>query len=157
MQFTHCDHNEQFLSLHDCIAEQAYLTEGKLGFTLAEGFWISPDHPESDLDRLVRTDFAKVEYALTDGQEYDVTAYVFKRSFSGEISGKEWPLGELIDAINAGAHKLEFLYQYLDFNSRIVECELISAQEPYRQTCILKISAPEVRYYWNNLRADRPW
>ena len=157
MQFTHCDLNEQHLSLHDCVTEQAYLTDGKLGFTFAEGFWVSPDHPESNLDRLVRTDFAKVEYALTDGEAYDVTVYVFKHSFSGEITGREWSLAELIDAINAGTHKLEFLYQYLEYSSRIVECELISAQEPYRQTCMLKISAPKVRYYWSNLRADCPW
>ena len=157
MQFIHYDHNEQYISLHDCIAEQAYLTEGKLCFTFADGFWISPEHPESDLDKMVRTDFSKVEYTLTDGKEYDVTVYVFQHSFSGEIAGREWELAELIDAINAGTHKLEFLYQYLEYSSRIVECELISVSEPYRQTCILKISAPKVRYYWNNLRADRPW
>ena len=78
MEFSHCDRDEKNLSLHDCIAERAYFENGKLGFEFRNGFWISPDHPESNLQDLVRTDFSKVEYTLEDGEEYDVTIYVFK-------------------------------------------------------------------------------
>ena len=66
MNFSHCDHNEEHLTLHDCIATQAYFENGKLGFEFENGFWISPDHPESHLTKMVRTDFAKVEYTLTE-------------------------------------------------------------------------------------------
>ena len=157
MNFLHCDHNEQYLTLHDCITTRAYLEDGKLGFEFADGFWISPDHPESQLAQVVRTDFSKVEYTLQDGLEYDVTIFVFKRTKSGKLSGKEWTLRELVDNINAGKCKLEFLYQYLGYSSRMVECELCFDKKPYRKTCILQISAPEVSYYWNKLREDRVW
>ena len=80
MNFSHCDHDEKYLTLHDCIAERAYFENGKLGFEFNDGFWISPDHPESDLSNLVRTDFSKVEYTLEDGADYDVTVYVFKKN-----------------------------------------------------------------------------
>lgn len=157
MNFSHCDHNEQCLSLHDCIAERAYLENGKLGFEFEDGFWVSPDHPESPLTNLVRTDFSKVEYTLEDGGNYDVTVYVLKRSFGKKTVGTEWTVRELVSKINAGECKLEFLYQYLGYNTRMVECELICHKKPYRRGCIMKISAPEVSYYWNNLREDRPW
>ena len=67
MEFSRIDHNENHLSLHDCIAERAYFENGNLGFEFNDGFWISPDHPDSNLSKIVRTDLSKVEYALEDG------------------------------------------------------------------------------------------
>ena len=157
MKFSHCDTDEKHLTLHDSIAERAYFENGKLGFEFNDGFWISPDHPESNLSRLVRTDFSKVEYTLTDGKDYDVTVYVFKRAYGKSIVGSEWTLDELIDNINLGKCKLEFLYQYLDYNARMVECELHFNKKPYHKGCIIKISAPEVKYFWNNLREECTW
>ena len=124
MNFSHCDHDEKYLTLHDCIAERAYFENGKLGFEFDDGFWVSPDHPESNSSDLVRTDHSKVEYTLEDGEDYDVTVYVFKKSFSKKAIRAEWTLQELVYKINTGKCKLEFLYQYIDYNSRIIECEL---------------------------------
>ncbi len=157
MPFSHCDQNEAHLTLHDCVAERAYFENGKLGFEFNDGFWVCPDHPDSHLSEVVRTDFSKVEYTLTDGEDYDVTVYVFKRSFGKKMIGTEWTVQKLVNEINNGKCKLEFLYQYLDYSARMVECELYFDKKPYRYGCIMKISAPKVRYYWNNLRADRPW
>ena len=157
MNFLHCDHNETYLSLHDCVAERAYFENGKLGFEFNDGFWVSPDHPDSHLDKLVKTDFSKVEYTLTDGADYDVTVYVFKRAYGKRMVGAEWTVEELVNNIHTGICKLEFLYQYLDYHARIVECALHFDKKPYHKECIIKISAPEVSYYWNNLREDRPW
>ena len=157
MKFSHCDHNEKYLTLHDCIAKRVYFENGKLGFEFNDGFWISPDHPENNLSNLVRTDFSKVEYTLEVGADYDVTVYVFKKNLFKKTIRVEWTIQELINNINNEKCKLEFLYQYVDYNSRIVECELKFNKKPYHQECILKISAPEVSYYWNNLREECPW
>lgn len=157
MEFAHCDNSEKHLTLHDCIAERAYFENGKLGFEFPDGFWISPDHPESNLTMLVKTDFSKVEYTLEDGMDYDVTVYVFKRSFGKKMVGREWTLKKLADKINSGKYKLEFLYQYLDGNTRMIEWQLLSDKKPYWQECIMKISTSEVCYFWNSLREDRPW
>ena len=128
-----------------------------MGFEFNDGFWVSPDHPESNLSKLVRSDFSKVEYSLENGEDYDVTVHIFKKSFWKKTIRIEWTVQELVNKINAGKCKLEFLYQYIDYNSRIVECELIIDKKPYRQECIMKISAPEVSYLWNNLCEDRHW
>jgi len=157
MNFTHRDTDEKYVSLHDCVAERAYFENGKLGFEFDDGFWISPNHPASNLSELVRTDFSKVEYTLNDGKDYDVNVYVFKRSFGKKTVGSEWTIRKLADKINSGKCKLEFLYQYLDYSARMVECVLHFDKKPYFKRCIMKISAPQVSYYWNNLREDCTW
>ena len=157
MNFSHYDHDEKYLALHDCIATRAYFENGKLGFEFEDGFWISPDHPASNLAKMVRTDFSKVEYTLTDGKDYDVMVYVFTRAFEKRTTGEEWTLEELLDAINSGKCELEFLYQYLGFHARIVECDLNFTKEACHKKCLIKITARKVGYYWNNLREDRPW
>ena len=98
-----------------------------------------------------------MEFVLTDGKEYDVTIYVFKKSLFKKTIRVKWTIQELINKINSGKCKLEFIYQFLDHNSRIIECELKLDRKPYHQECILRISAPEVSYYWNNLREDASW
>ena len=157
MEFSHCDHDEEHLTLHDCIAERAYFENGKLGFEFNDGFWISPEHPESSLRECVRTDFSKVEYTLEYGKIYDVTIYVFSKTFFKKIIRTEWTIQNLINKINSKKCKLEFLYQYIDHDSRIIECDLTFDKKPYRRECVIKLSAPEVSYYWNNLREDKPW
>ena len=157
MTFSHHDHDEKYLTLHDCIATRAYLENGILGFEFEDGFWISPDHPASNLAKMVRTDFSKVEYTLTDGKDYDVTVYVFTHAFEKRTTGEEWTLEELLDAINSEECELEFLYQYLGYHARIVECDLNFNKKACHKKCLIKITARKVGYYWNNLREDRPW
>ncbi len=157
MDFFHCDKDEKHLSLHDCIAEHAYFKNGKLGFEFSDGFWIAPNHPDSNLSNVVKTDFSKVEFTLEDGEDYDVTVYVFEKTFFKKVIRIEWTIQKLLNKINSGKCRLEFLYQYIDGDSRIVECELKLDKKPYRHECIMKISATEVSYYWNNLCEDRSW
>lgn len=157
MDFTHCDHNEKHISLHDCIAERVCFENGKLIFEFSDGFWISPNHPKNNLSDCVRTDAARVEYTLEDGKDYDVTIYVFKKTFGKKVVRTEWTVQRLVDEINTGKCKLEFLYQYLNERARMIECELRINKAPYHQECMMWISAPEVSYYWNRLREDRTW
>lgn len=155
--FCHYDTSDEHISLHDCIASRAYFKDGKLGFELDNGFWVLPTHPESGLNETARTDKSLVEYDLEDGEEYDVTIYVFENYKSDKTERKEIPLGRFVDELNAGKYSLEFLYQYLGFGARIIECELIFDTVPYRKECIIKICYDEVRYCWGNLRCDVTW
>ena len=61
MNFSHCDHSENHLTLHDCIAERAYFENGKLGFEFHDGFWVLPNHPESNLSEKIFT-FSRISY-----------------------------------------------------------------------------------------------
>ena len=94
---------------------------------------------------------------MEDGEDYDVTVYVFEKTFFKKVIRIEWTIQKLLNKINSGKCRLEFLYQYIDGDSRIVECELKLDKKPYRHECIMKISATEVSYYWNNLCEDRSW
>ena len=154
--FCHTDTSDELFSLHDCIATGAYLRDGKLGFEFEDGFWVLPEHPESGLESVVRTRASTVEFHLTYGEDSDAQAYVFTDLTSKQSIRTEGSIAKLVNDINNGKCKVEFLYQYLAFGSRIIECEIISGHKPYRRECMLKIDANEVRYLWNDL-TDRAW
>ena len=82
MHFAHCDHDETYISLHDCVAERAWFENSKLGFAFKDGFYVSPDHPESNLSTMVRTDLSHAEFTLSpdEGANYDVSVCFFKET-----------------------------------------------------------------------------
>ena len=82
MNFNHCDTDEEYLTLHDCVAERAYFTNGKLGFEFDDGFWISPDHPESNLSNLVRTDNTRWKMVRTTTLPYMFSRKTFSKKQS---------------------------------------------------------------------------
>ena len=157
MEYKHCDNNEKHIILHDCTCEKAYLENGVLGFEFEDGFWVSHEHPESNLSTLVRTDSSKAEFVLGRESEFDVTIYIFKKSFFGVTVRKEITIEKLIDDINSEKYALEFLYQYIDDEMRIVECDLSSKKKLRFAECQIKMYTPKVNYYWNNLCEDRVW
>lgn len=159
MKFLHCDNSEKNLTLHDCIAERAYFEDGKLVFEFDDGFWIGADHPENNLNKTVRTDFAKVEFILKNGEGYEGGGflYVFEDTLFKKNVRKDWTLEKLVDSINQGKCKIEFLYQYKDEEIRIVECALCYDKRPYYQECWMRLFASDVNYLWNNLMEDRVW
>ena len=155
MSFSHCEHDETHLSLHDCIAQRAYLENGKLGFELSDGFRILPDHPESHSSDTVRTGSAKVEYTLYSGECGDVTVYVFEETLFKRTLRTEWTVEKLVYEINKGKCMLEFLYQYRDPFSVILECQLRFLKKPYFKECSMKIFTTQTDYYWNDLYKDK--
>ncbi len=157
IKFSHCDKNDNYITLHDCKAKRAYFANGVLDFDFDDGFWISPEHPKSHLSEFVRTDYSRVEYKLLEGDGYDVIVFVYERNLFKKTVRKEWSIQKLIDSINSGECVLEFLYQYIDGDARIVECVLNSGKKPYFRECTMKIYSSEVRYYWNNILEDRVW
>ena len=159
MHFAHCDHDETYISLHDCVAERAWFENSKLGFAFKDGFYVSPDHPESNLSTMVLTDLSHAEFTLSpdEGANYDVSVCFFKKTLFGRTLKIDWTVQQLVDNINAGKCSLEFLYQYLDGNSRIIECVLHFPKRPYYCDCLLKIESAKVCYYWNSLCEDKPW
>ena len=68
--FIHCENSNDHLTLHDCVAEKAYLKDGALIFEFKDGFWISPQHPENSHGKMLRTDNAKVEFVLAKGRGF---------------------------------------------------------------------------------------
>ncbi len=156
-EFKNVDYSELHLSLHDCTAELVYIREGKLIFEFNDGFWILPSHPENPLGNTVRSDFSKVEYILDRKSIEDVAVYVFEETLFKKTVRKEWTLEEFIKNINCGKCRLEFLYQYTDESSRLIECMIWSDRRPYHREGIIKINSAQANYYWNNLCADRIW
>lgn len=161
MGYIHCERSERNknpIDLHDCKAGRAYYKDSVLGFEFVDGFWITPDHPESNLDVFVKTDASKVEFELFDGEERDVTIYVYEKNFFNQTVRNEWSIDKLVQGINSGKYVLTFLYKYVDGYSSIVECVLESQQKPYISIeCTMKLYEIDVYYYWNKILEDRVW
>ena len=156
--YLHYDNeHDEWMTLHDCFAEKASLVDGVLTFYFSDGFWITPNHEASHLEETVRTDASEVRFHLENEDPSDVWVYVYTEKEQGKALRKEWELQELIDRINEGYCRLEFLYQYKSFHARIVECWLWLKKKPYHKPCDLKISTDKVTYCWNHLREDRRW
>ena len=157
MAFLHCDRDEDLFTLHDCITDRVYFADNVLSFDFPDGFWVLPDHSEGIPDKVVRTDASKVTYTLMD-DEYDVTIYVFEKSLFGQIVRKEWSIGDLVDKINSGKCKLEFLYRYNQGEHNAVwRCNLRTSKKPYFKDCWIEITYASVQYEWNRLCEDRIW
>lgn len=157
MEFKQLNRRDEHFSLHDCIATRAYFRDGKLEFEFENGFWVLASHPENSIGEVVRTDFSKVEYILEDGEDYDANVYVFDDVDRYKSLRTCIPIQDFVDDINSGKYRLEFLYQFLGYGARIMECELIFDSIPYHRECEIKICADEVVYYWNTLREDATW
>lgn len=156
-KYVHCDNEDEFLTLHDCCVQSAFFQDGILILNFNDGFWISPKHPSSTLQKTVRTDQSKVEFILENHDENDITIYVFSKSFFGKTIRDEWSIDKLIAEINSGNCELEILYQYKDYHERIIECTLRFHKKPYYKDCLIKMSVSKVSYYWNNFCTDKPW
>ncbi len=155
-------HNETVgkdIILHDCKVSGARLEEGVLSLDFDEGFWISPLHPESELDTLVRTDGSKMDIYLNEDPHCQILVYVFERRF-GKTVRKELPIEKLINDVSAGKARIEFLYQYADWNDegkRIFDCIIMQDKKPFWRECLIKVYAKEIVYRWNKIEREKVW
>lgn len=155
--YKHCDTDDTYLTLHDCIAKNIYIENGVISFCFENGFWVAPDHEHSNLNETVRTDSSRVDFYVEQESHENAIVYVFQKNLFGSIIRKEWSLDKLIDLVNNRVFSLEFSYQYKGYNEQIIDCGLHSDKKLYRYECQLKIPAYKVVYCWNNLCKDKKW
>ena len=158
MSFLHSDHNEDLFTLHDCRATKVCLQGQNLMFEFPDGFGVLPDHPENSLSDVARTDSARIEYTLVNGDAYYVTVWVFERSRFGKTVRKEWTVEKLADKIDRGIYQLEFLSRFHQGNhDTLFLCDLISDKKPFFRECLIRITHLKATYSWNRLLLDKPW
>lgn len=154
--YKHQDTNESWLSLHDSYTNKVKFGDGMLHFTFPDGIWILDSHEANEMGKVVKSDAAKVRYDLLYPED-DVTVYVYKNKAADKSIRKEWKLKKLIQKINDGECKLEFLYQYTCGTGRIILCALHSPEKPYYRECELRMLVKGVTYLWNDLCPEAEW
>ena len=154
MSYLHSDHEEKHLTLHDCRATRVSLEDGELVFHFPNGFCIGCLHPENPYRKPIMTDAAEVRYHLVSGRTYDAYGYVFDHKKPGKSIRWDYTVEQLMTDINEKGGQLEFLYQYLDEDRRIIKCELWFDKKPYHRECELFLHADRVAYLWNGLRRE---
>ncbi|MBQ9767103.1 MAG: hypothetical protein IJW37_03260 [Lachnospiraceae bacterium] len=155
--YQHYDKDGMAVSLHDCYAEKAAFENGVLTFYFPDGFWIGADHKENSTGTTVRTDASEVRFQLEFGEAEDATVYVFMEGKPGEAIRKEWKLSKLLEGINSGTYRLEFLYQYRGYLQQNIDCWLWSEKKTYHMECELRLRVKDVTYCWNRVVENRTW
>lgn len=158
-QFRYQDTDEQFLTLHDCRADQAMINGGVLSFVFPDGIRITPNHPENPTGKVVRTGPARVCFPLLNGAQHignvwddweDVSVYVFRKLWFGLTIRQEWSLFKLLYWLNTRKGELEFISRYDGYLDRIYECCLWQKKRPYHRDCQLMISVKQPVFCWND-------
>ncbi len=149
------DSHDETLTLHDCIAEKVYLSDDILRFYFSDGFWIIPCHTENNLNKIVRTDKAVVDFLIKNID--DITIRVFKRNVLKKTYVVYWKITDLINAINKKNFTIEFIYRYRTYHEQMWYC-IIRSKNNYRSyECQLHLPNTLATYYWNDLRPDCVW
>ena len=158
LNFLHNDADSchgQTLSLHDCVAEKVCYSDGVLRFYLSDGLWLLPAHDANELNKIVKTDAAVVDFRIKD--PYDITIRVFTQRRFRKTYVECWELRDLIDAVNSGKCIIEFIYQYRTFFEQMWSCAIRSGEKPYYRECQLHLEQTEAVFRWNNLLPEREW
>ena len=156
--FTHNDpdhYHDRELTLHDCEAHKILYKDGVLHFCFADGFWVTPNHEENDLDKTVKTDASQVDFSIDDIN--DIGIDVYSRNIFKKTKVEFWDAKKLIDAVNSGKCTIEFIYQYRTYFEQMWRCALRFKKKPYYRECQLHLPGAKATYRWNNLRPDREW
>lgn len=144
------------ISFHDCCATQARTDSHNLYFEFNDGFWITSNTKNNQYDNTLRTDKSQLKIC-----NYEVSdIYIFKeiRLFRHLISTHRVPLNldKLMENINSGKWKLEFLYEYHFYHRVLFMCWIWSKSKPYHRECQLIIDCDGMECFWNKLREDCP-
>ena len=156
--FLHNDpdhYHSKELTLHDCYAEKITYQDGILRFSLLDGFWITPHHEGSDLDKVVRTDAAQVDFRIDDIDF--VYAAMFTRHLFRKNTVEYWDASRLMDLVNSNRCTFEFIDQYRTHYEQMWRCALHSKKRPYYRELQLHLPDTEAVYHWNRLRPDWEW
>lgn len=155
--YKHCDLDDRYISLHDCVAEKMKINDGILSFVFPDGFWITSGHSQNDSDAIVLTDSSQVDFQIIDEVIYGVTVYIFKKKRKGKMVREEWELVDFVNAVNAGDFRVEFISQYKSYQSYLFKCWIWFDKKPYYSECEIILCSEKARYRWNKLRYDCTW
>ena len=157
-EYKHTDSDashDETLTLHDCISEKICLSDNVLRFYFSDGFWIIPRHTANNLNKIVRTDEAVVDFLIENIDEISIR--VFKRNIFKKTYVLYWEITDLINAINKKNYTIEFIEQYRSYNEQLWHCIIRSKNNRCYYECQLHLPNAVATYYWNNLRPNCIW
>ncbi len=152
--YKHIEYTDEYITLHDCKAEEMRYNNNILSFVFPDGFWIMSEHKYNESDNIVRTDVAQVEFEVIDDE---IEIYVFDKNSEGKIIREEWGLKNLIHSVNSGDLRIEFADEYKGFESVLFKGYLWSDIVPYSKEYELILHIKNATYMWNEIQYDRIW
>jgi len=150
--YRHCDSDEEHISIHDCKAVKAKYKNNTLSFVFEEGLWLGAEYKENITGEPVKTGPAKVQFQTEADDELKFYVFIQKRK---KTIREEWDIDKFLKKINSSSVSIEFLYQYKNNHSRIIECCIWSGKKVDIAECEIRISPKKVFFMWDRL-SDEP-
>ena len=147
MQYAYSSTDKDRISLHDCIASAAELTNERLIFRFPNGFSY-----EEYLNEWPNTGEAEIEITLESIKS--VKVYLF-----GEAEGKtireEYTIEQLVEKINNKEWELEFAYRYYGYQEILYTCWIWNKMGSGTYECELWIRTKEdIIFKWNQPKPE---
>ena len=150
--------------LHDCIAEEILRQGSELIMTLPDGFWILADDPRNPYGEIHKTGRAQVVVSLgwpepVEDVEKAIGLEVFHRHYLRGVGFTtcSYPkTAELIEDVNRGRCKLEFITKYRCYNQGyMVQCCIHTKRK--WEKCYISLECRDIRFFWDEVLKDRVW
>lgn len=84
--------DDSCITLHDCCVNNIAVEENQISFCFENGFWVTPEHKQSELIDTVRTDFSRVDFCFEQENSDEISIYVFRKNIFGQIIRDNWSL-----------------------------------------------------------------
>lgn len=152
--YKHCDLDDSYIGLHDCVAEKMKFNNGILSFVFPDGFWVTSQHSQNNSEATVCTDLSQVDFQIIDEEIDGIEIYVFKKRRKTKVVREEWEPANFINAVNAGDFRVEFITQYKSYQSILFKCWVWFDKKPYHFECEIILHSENAMYRWNELRYD---
>ncbi|MCI7135764.1 MAG: hypothetical protein SPI09_03940 [Candidatus Limivicinus sp.] len=145
-------------TLHDCVAEDLHVEDGKLIFDFPGGFRLLPQDEKNPYNQVCGTSASRVSMELfSHSPEDDLTICLLKRhrffSGFGFTAAKEINVNTLIKKIHSKKWKLEFLCKYTQSLSAMYHCIIYTKRS--HMDCWIEIDYTRIDYYWNEVLEEK--
>lgn len=141
-------------TLHDCVAEDLRVEDGKLIFDFPGGFRLLPQDEKNPYNQVCGTSASRVSMELfSHSPEDDLIITLFKspRLFCprGFMAARKIAADTLIKKIHSKKWKLEFLSKYTRSLSAMYHCVIYTRRS--HMECWIEIDYTKIHYYWNEV------
>ena len=153
-------------SLHDCYVTRMELVGRELCLFIPDGFKLMPDDPLNPYDAPHMTGPSQVIYSLSYDPEDAVTLERFHNIYLHPIrlfhsaqlctTVSRPPLRKLMEQINRGTWRLEFVSKFTHYDvGYLYECYIHTEKKTYR--CYFTLDCRQTRFCWNEVEAEPAW
>ena len=140
--YNHTDFSGDFISLHECSANEISYENGVLSLNFNDGIRLKEKHHASKLCK--HTGKARVDFAVAAAP----AIFIFKKNLFGKLTKKELTVDALAELVNGNNTTLEILGTYHSDNGTLIKCWAKDKKSDKVSECHIELAPSKTTYYW---------